>query len=51
MLDIILYQLQDTNVILWDVVNETGMFRLKGHKDSITQCYFLDNANVIITRY
>ena len=24
---------KDTDVILWDVVGETGMFRLRGHHD------------------
>ena len=27
---------QDTDVILWDVVAETGLFRLRGHTSEVT---------------
>ncbi len=27
---------KDTDVIVWDVVGETGLFRLRGHKDQVT---------------
>ena len=26
----------DTDLILWDVVGEAGLYRLKGHKDQVT---------------
>ena len=26
---------KDTDVIVWDVVGETGMFRLRGHHDQV----------------
>lgn len=32
---------QDTTVILWDLVAETGLFRLKGHRDAITDVAFV----------
>jgi U3 small nucleolar RNA-associated protein 12 len=27
---------QDTHVVVWDVVSETGRVRLKGHKNAVT---------------
>ncbi len=27
---------RDTDVIVWDVVGETGLYRLRGHKDQVT---------------
>lgn len=27
---------KDTDVIVWDVVGEVGLYRLRGHKDQIT---------------
>lgn len=32
---------QDTDIILWDVVAENGMFRLRGHRDQITALDFV----------
>lgn len=32
---------QDTDIILWDVTGETGLFRLKGHRGQITDVAFL----------
>ncbi|EPY49303.1 U3 snoRNA associted protein Dip2 [Schizosaccharomyces cryophilus OY26] len=32
---------KDTDIILWDVVNETGLYRLRGHKDQVTKLIFL----------
>ncbi|EEB07217.2 U3 snoRNA associted protein Dip2 [Schizosaccharomyces japonicus yFS275] len=32
---------KDTDIILWDVVGETGLYRLRGHKDQITEVRFL----------
>ncbi|KAH8118406.1 WD-repeat-containing protein [Phellopilus nigrolimitatus] len=32
---------QDTDLILWDVVGEAGLFRLRGHRDQITGIRFL----------
>jgi WD40 repeat protein len=41
---------QDTDVIVWDIVNESGLYRLKGHKGQITQAMFLKEKNVIVSR-
>lgn len=32
---------KDTDIIVWDVVGEVGMFRLRGHRDQITGLAFL----------
>ena len=32
----------DTNVVLWDLVAERGLFRLRGHKDAITGVKFVE---------
>ncbi|OMJ17275.1 WD repeat-containing protein 3 [Smittium culicis] len=33
---------RDTDLVLWDIIAETGLFRLKGHKDQITGISFLN---------
>jgi U3 small nucleolar RNA-associated protein 12 len=40
---------QDTDLVMWDLVNESGLFRLRGHKAQITQAIFMSNANILIT--
>lgn len=42
--------LQDTDVIVWDIINECGLYRLKGHKDIVTQALFLQDKNLLVTR-
>ena len=32
---------QDTDIILWDLVTEVGLFKLRGHKNQITGLHFL----------
>lgn len=32
---------KDNDLILWDVVGEAGLFRLKGHKDQVTKVFLL----------
>ncbi|CAG8819290.1 28547_t:CDS:2, partial [Racocetra persica] len=32
---------KDTDIIIWDVVGEVGLFRMRGHKDQITAIRFL----------
>ena len=32
---------KDTDIIVWDLVGETGLFKLRGHKDQITALHFL----------
>ena len=36
---------RDTNIIVWDLVAEVGLFKLRGHKDQITGLHFLDLGN------
>jgi U3 small nucleolar RNA-associated protein 12 len=38
---------RDTDIILWDLVAEVGLFRLKGHKDQITSLNFLRKPTII----
>ena len=33
---------RDTDCIVWDIVAETGLFRLKGHRDEVTGVVFWD---------
>ena len=33
---------RDAHIVVWDVLNECGMFRLQGHKDGISSLVFLD---------
>ncbi|OUC47956.1 putative WD domain, G-beta repeat protein [Trichinella nativa] len=40
---------QDGVVIVWDIVNEAGLFRLRGHRAPITKCYFVSTRDVLIT--
>ncbi|KAE8681925.1 putative phosphatidylinositol-4-phosphate 5-kinase [Hibiscus syriacus] len=37
------------DIILWDVVGETGLFRLRGHRDQITDLVFLDSGKNLVT--
>ncbi|XP_042222099.1 WD repeat-containing protein 3-like [Homarus americanus] len=39
----------DGEIVIWDVVSERGMVRLKGHKGKITRLRFLLNHNVIVS--
>lgn len=41
---------QDTDVIVWDIVNESGLYRLRGHKDVVTQALFLRDRNLLVSR-
>jgi U3 small nucleolar RNA-associated protein 12 len=38
----------DTDLIVWDVVNETGLFRLRGHKGAVTDCVFIGD-NILLS--
>ena len=40
----------DTDIIVWDLVSEVGLFKLRGHKDRITGLRFLEVANNEIPR-
>ncbi|KAI8435791.1 hypothetical protein MSG28_004019 [Choristoneura fumiferana] len=39
----------DTEVILWDVVSETGIARFSGHKGVITSVLFINGKNCVIS--
>jgi len=43
--------LQDTDIVIWDVVAESGMYRLRGHKGQVTQARFMHRCNVLISRW
>ena len=34
---------KDTDLIIWDLVGEVGLFKLRGHKDQITALHFLQS--------
>ena len=36
---------KDTDIIIWDLVGETGLFKLRGHKDQVTALHFLQPSN------
>lgn len=44
-----IFYLQDTEVILWDVVSETGIARFSGHKGVITSVLFINGKNCIVS--
>lgn len=33
----------DTDIVLWDITSESGLFRLKGHKDEVTNLKFVQS--------
>lgn len=39
----------DTEIVVWDVWEQEGFCRLKGHNGAITQCHFLNQKNVLIS--
>lgn len=39
----------DTDIILWDLVAETGLFRLRGHRDAVTAVAFVQLPSRLIT--
>ena len=41
---------KDTDLVIWDLVGECGLFRLKGHKAPITNAIFMHKQNVLISR-
>lgn len=40
---------QDTDVIVWDTVAETGLCRLRGHRGPVTQIAFMTTRSVLIS--
>lgn len=37
---------KDTDIIIWDLVAETGLFKLRGHKDQVTALHLLQPSEV-----
>lgn len=37
---------KDTDIIIWDLVAEIGLFRLRGHKDQVTALQFLQPSEI-----
>ncbi|CAG8657132.1 2774_t:CDS:2, partial [Scutellospora calospora] len=37
---------KDTDLIIWDVVSEVGLFRMRGHKDQVTAIRFLSKPSL-----
>ena len=42
---------KDTDLVLWDLVSESGLFRLKGHKSPIKKAIFINKYNILISWY
>lgn len=40
---------RDTEIIIWDIISETGLFKLRGHRDMITGCKLLSTARKLIS--
>jgi U3 small nucleolar RNA-associated protein 12 len=42
---------KDTELVVWDLVGECGLFRLKGHKSPINKAIFMNSKNILISGY
>lgn len=40
---------EDGELVVWDVVSERGMVRLRGHKGKVTRVRFLQSRNVLVS--
>jgi len=40
---------RDSDIVLWDLVAETGLFRLKGHKNEVTSLVFVPEHDSLIS--
>ncbi|KAH0632791.1 hypothetical protein KY284_035577 [Solanum tuberosum] len=40
---------KDNDVILWDVMGETRLFRIPGHRDQVTDVVFLNSGKKLVT--
>jgi U3 small nucleolar RNA-associated protein 12 len=40
---------KDTDLVIWDVLGETGLFRLRGHRDQVTDVLFLARGNRLVS--
>lgn len=41
---------KESVIVVWDIVNEIGLFKLNGHKGSITQLIFTKDNKHLISR-
>jgi U3 small nucleolar RNA-associated protein 12 len=39
----------DTDIIVWDLVSHTGLFKLRGHTDQVTRVAFIDDCARIVS--
>ncbi len=39
----------DTDIIVWDLVSHTGLFKLRGHTDAVTRVTFIDDCARIVS--
>lgn len=37
----------DTDIVVWDTVAEAGLYRLKGHRDGVTDVVFLEGTEAV----
>lgn len=42
---------KDTDIILWDLIGEVGLFKLRGHTDQITSLHFLFPSMDLLNQY
>ena len=40
---------KDTDVVIWDVIAEAGQYRLRGHKDAVTDVAWLDGRGLLFS--
>ncbi|KDO29053.1 hypothetical protein SPRG_06108 [Saprolegnia parasitica CBS 223.65] len=40
---------RDTDIIVWDVVSQSGLYRLRGHKDAVTSVGFVENQRSLLS--
>ena len=39
----------DTDIVVWDLVSHTGLFKLRGHTDAVTRVAFIDDCARIVS--
>lgn len=40
---------RDTDIVVWDVAGEAGLFRLRGHRGQVTDLAFVSRANKLVS--
>ncbi len=41
---------KDCEIVVWDLINESGLYRLKGHKASISSASFIKESKILVSR-